>query len=53
MRANKDVLFHTGQLSAAAKSLIRDASPWPLWETASVLISQRRKVRQRENKDPA
>lgn len=52
MWANKDVLFHTGQLSTAVKSLIRDASPWPLWETASVLIPQRRKVRQRENKDP-
>ncbi|XP_054570321.1 28S ribosomal protein S7, mitochondrial-like [Eptesicus fuscus] len=44
MWANKDVLFHTGQLSTAVKSLIRDASPWPSWETASVLIPQRRKL---------
>lgn len=27
--ANKDVLFYTGQLSAVAKSLIRDFSTWP------------------------
>lgn len=29
MWANKDVLFHAGQLSTAAKSLIRDFSTWP------------------------
>lgn len=52
MWANQDVLFHTGQLSTAVKSLVRDAFPWPSWETVSVLVPQRRKVRQRENKDP-
>lgn len=52
MWANKDVLFHTGQLSTAVRSLVRAASPWPSWETASVLMPQRRKMRQRENKDP-
>lgn len=29
MWASRDMLFHTGQLSAAAKSLIRDFSTWP------------------------
>lgn len=50
MWANKDVLFHTGQPSPAAKFLIRDSSTGPPWEAASVLIPQRRKVRHRENK---
>ena len=29
MWANQDMLFSTGQLSTAAKSLIRDSSTWP------------------------
>lgn len=48
MWANKDVLFPTGQLSTAAKSLIRDTSIRSPGEAASVLTEKEGEAEQKQ-----
>lgn len=50
MWPNKDVLFHTGQLSTLAGPPLGTSQPGLPWVTDGVFLPQRREVRQRENK---